>query len=183
MEIQGWSKLSTSPQIPDPCTPCSITASFRIPHDFIINSEVHQSQHSLPVFSLWGEEMLLMRMGSAQTCLMTRKADSSVLTPLFEQRRTCLVPGGIAHRAHVDPETPGSLANKNCWFLCLRFRTQCLPAGLWHVELRTACVIWLPRRTGTACSMRESAAYWFQLWMPKKKKENQLFAYLASIRA
>lgn len=68
MEIQG---VMNFPLLP------------KLHHDFIINSDVNQSQYALPVFSLRVDEMLLMRKGSAQIFLMTRKADSSILSPLF----------------------------------------------------------------------------------------------------
>lgn len=85
-----------------------------LPQDFITNPNVQHRRRTLPVFSLWVEEMLLMRQGSAWICLMTRKADSSTLTLPVLAKAHLFFFFFLPHSAffqqglptYVDPETP-----------------------------------------------------------------------------
>lgn len=84
---------------------------YSLPQDFITNPNVQHRRCTLPVFSLWVEEMPLMRQGSARICLMTRKADSSIFThPDLAKAHTysfffplCFFPAGIAHTSPCGP--------------------------------------------------------------------------------
>lgn len=98
-----------------------------LPQDFITNSNVQPRRCTLPVFSLGVEEMLLTRQGSAQICLMTRKADSSIFAlPDLAKAHTysvfplCFFPAGIAHTSPCGPTDAKACQGRA--FPCLCFR-------------------------------------------------------------
>ena len=85
----------------------------KLPHNFVLNYDVHQNQYSLPVFSFWVKEMLLMRKGSVQICLMAGKADFSIFSLeswlsiyCFSKGAPASFPQELAREPHVNPEMP-----------------------------------------------------------------------------
>lgn len=148
MKIQGeggrWTLFSLNSRCRNTMFNCHFFRN--LPHNFIIHSDVLQSlcSYVLPL----GRRNVANEAGSAQICLMTRKADSSVLTT-FGQRH--LLFSTLLHSSRNCSDKPvwmqrcwASLANKNCWFLCLRFRTSAFACEV------VAC--------GTTCSLYNLAS-------------------------
>lgn len=142
-EIQGW-ELSPSPPTPDVARRASSSFSESPPRF----PNMHLSHPHFLGSPSWVEAMRLMRRGSAQICLMTRKADSWILTALVAQRCTCFVLfSHLPQSSRNCPQNPvwmprrqGSLANQGCWFLCLRLRTSVFPRSA--VACGTLCSFW-----------------------------------------
>lgn len=165
-----------------------------LPQDFTTNPTVQHRQCPLPVFSLWVEETPLMRQGSAPICLMTGKADSSAL-PLPVLAQACLVFLFLffcffSHSAslqqefptapHVDPATPRLVRALHS--LACVVGLECLPAGLWHVDLCRAWKSGLQCGTGTACSVPGRVLLYLSQGC-QKRRENLLLACFAIIQA
>lgn len=110
---RGWSEPYTSPQTLPPfhhklwCVPGSIFTS---------------------CVSLWVEEMLLMGKAQLGFVWWPEKLTFQSSSPCSSRGCTCFFT--LPHSRRNCPQSPmwtqrgqGSLANKNCWFSCLRLRT------------------------------------------------------------
>lgn len=144
----------------------------------------------------WVGAMRLMRRGSAQICLMTRKADSWILTALVAQRCTCFVlffhPPSLQQELptepRVDAKTPRLISQPG--LLVPLPETQDLSVspqrrGMWNSMLLLKSGVLTEQ--GQPVHWGEELLVCFssgcQKRKGKKKKRNQLFAYLAGIWA
>lgn len=161
-----------------------------LPQDFITNPNGQHRRCLLPVFSLWVEERLLMRQGSARICLMTRKADSSICTlPVLAQATPSLPPSHTASLQqelptdpHVDPGTP-RLVMVGCRFCCLCCRTGVF--ACWAVACRPllSLEIWPPVWNRDSLFSERRVLFYFSHGCQKRLGggEDLLLAYLSII--
>lgn len=145
-----------------------------LPQDFITHPNVQHRRCILPVLSLWVEETLLMRQGSARICLMTRKADSSIFTlPDLAHAHTylfplCFLPAGIAHTFPCGPRDAKACQGRA--FPCLHFRTQVF--AFWAAACRPllSLEIWPPVWNRDILFVEGKSTISFQPWVPKEEK-------------
>lgn len=157
-----------------------------LPQDFTTNPTVQHRQtvHTSCVLPLGGRNAPppLMRQGSAPICLMTGKADSSALAlPVFVFFfHSASLQQELPTAPHVDPAMP-RLVRVLHSLSCI-VGLECLPAGLWHVDLCRAWKSGLQCGTGTACSVPGRVLFYLSQGC-QKRRENLLLACSAIIQA
>lgn len=165
-----------------------------LPYNFIISSDMHPSQHTHPYTSCvlpLGRRKAANEAGFSSDLFDDQKSwlyNPNPAPPRFSEGAPVF--STRTHSSRNCPQKPlwsqrcqCLLATKDCWFFCLRFRTSVSVCRT--VASGTPRSFWKLSSSQNRDSLfREGKSWLFVSAMDaKKKKKNQLFAYLVSKRA